>query len=58
LEEEKSTSCPGIFEPSVPFLEDAMRQRQLKRQQVYDKPGSSWLPGSSLTHAARKSISV
>ena len=33
-------------------LEDAREQRKLKRQQAYEKTGSSGFPGSSLTHAA------
>jgi putative transposase len=41
-----------IFKERDRKLEDARRQRQLKRQQAYEKTGGSGFPGSSLTHAA------
>jgi putative transposase len=41
-----------IFSERDRKLEDARRQRQLKRQQAYEKTASSGFPGSSLTHAA------
>jgi transposase InsO family protein len=47
-----------IFKARDLKLEDAREQRKLKRQQAYEKTGSSGFPGSSLTHAALKSISV
>ena len=42
----------NIFKIRDRKLEDAREQRKLKRQQAYDKIGSSGFPGSSLTHAA------
>lgn len=41
-----------IFKERDQKLEDARKQRQMKRQQSYEETSCSGFPGSSLTHAA------